>query len=52
MPQAMKIPAAKASVDKELEKLEKISAWNLTKVTNKKEVFDEAKTSDAKVHCA
>ena len=32
MPQAMKIPAAKAPVDKEWEKLEKISAWNLTKV--------------------
>ena len=31
MPQAMKIPAAKAAVDKEWEKLEKISAWNLTK---------------------
>ena len=31
MPQAMKIPAAKAEVDKEWEKLEKISAWNLTK---------------------
>ena len=30
MPQAMKIPAAKAAVDKEWEKLEKISAWNLT----------------------
>ena len=30
MPQAMKIPAAKAAVNKELEKLEKISAWNLT----------------------
>ena len=28
MPQAMKIPAAKAAVDKEWEKLEKISAWN------------------------
>ena len=42
-PQAMKIPAAKA-VDKELEKLEKISAWNLTKV--------EARTSGAKVHFA
>ena len=27
MPQAMKIPAAKAAVDKEWEKLEKISAW-------------------------
>ena len=26
----MKIPEAKAAVDKEWEKLEKISAWNLT----------------------
>ena len=32
MPQAMKIPAAKAAVDKEWEKLEKIPAWDLTKV--------------------
>ena len=32
MLQAMKIPAAKAAVDKEWEKLEKISAWKLTKV--------------------
>ena len=32
MPQAMKIPAAKAAVDKEWEKLEKIPAWNMTKV--------------------
>ena len=31
MPQAVKIPAAKAAVDKEWEKFEKISAWNLTK---------------------
>ena len=45
MPQAMKIPAAKAAGDKEWEKLEKFSAWNLTKVRNKKEVIDEAKTS-------
>ena len=36
MPQALKIPAAKAAVDKEWEKLEKISAWNLTKVRSKK----------------
>ena len=42
MPQAMKIPAAKAAVDKEWEKMEKISAWNLTKVRNKSEVIDEA----------
>ena len=52
MPQAMKIPAAKAAVDKERENLEKISAWNLTKVRSKKEVIDEARTSGAKVHFA
>ena len=32
-----KIPAAKAAVDKEWEKLEKKSAWNLTKARSKKE---------------
>ena len=52
MPQAMKIPAAKAAVDKEWEKLENISAWNLTKVRSKKEVIDEARTSGAKVHAS
>ena len=41
----MRIPAAKAAVDKEWEKLEKISAWNLTKVKSKKQVIDEARTS-------
>ena len=34
MPQAVKIPAA---VDKEWDKLEKFSAWNLTKVRSKKD---------------
>ena len=52
MPQAMKIPPAKEAVDKEWEKLEKISAWNLTKVRSKKEVIDEARTSGAKAHFA
>ena len=52
MPQAMKIPAAKAAVDKEWGKLEKFSAWNLTKVRSKKEVIDEARTTGAKVHFA
>ena len=52
MPQAMKIPAAKAAADKEWEKLEKISVWNLTKVRSKKEVIDEARTTGAKVHFA
>ena len=49
---AMKIPAAKAAVDKECEKLEKIFAWNLTKVKSKKQVIDEARTSGATVHFA
>ena len=49
MPQAMKIPAAKAAVDKEWEKLEKISAWNLTKVKSKKDVIDEARMTGATV---
>ena len=52
MPQAMKIPAAKAAVDKEWEKLEKFSAWNLTQVKIKKQVIDEARTSGATVHFA
>ena len=52
MPQVIKIPAAKAAVDKEWEKLENISAWNLTKVRSEKEVIDEARTSGAKVHFA
>ena len=51
MPQAIKIPA-KAAVDKEWEKLEKISAWNLTRVRSKKKVIDEARTKGAKVHFA
>ena len=46
----MKIPAAKAAVDKEWEKLEKIPAWDITKVRSKSEVIDEARTKGAKVH--
>ena len=52
MPQAMKIPAAKAAVDKEWEKLEKIPAWDTTKVRHKSEVIDEARTMGIKVHFA
>ena len=52
MPQAMKIHAAKAAVDKEWEKLEKIPAWNLTKVRSKKQVIDEARTAGVKLHFA
>ena len=50
MPQAMKIPAAKAAVDKEWEKLEKIPAWDLTEVRSKSEVIDEARTKGRTVH--
>ena len=35
-----------------VEKLEKISAWNLAKVRSKKEVIDEARASGATVHFA
>ena len=42
VPQAMKIPDAKAAVEKEWEKLEKIPAWQLDKVKSKKEVTLEA----------
>ena len=52
MPQAMKIPAAKAAVDKEWEKLEKILGSDKTKVRSKSEVIDEARTKGAKVHFA
>ena len=41
-----------SEVDKEWEKLEKNSAWNLTNVRSKKEVIDEARTSGATVHFA
>ena len=52
MPQAIKIPAAKAAVDKGMGKIGKISAWNLTKVESKKKVSDEARTAGATVHVA
>ena len=52
MPQATKTPAAKAAVDKEREKLEKIPAWDLTKVRNKSDVIDEARKEGRKVHFA
>ena len=48
----MKIPAAKAAVDKKWETLEKIPEWQLTKVRNKKELIDEARTKGIKVHVA
>ena len=44
MLQAVKILDAKASVDKEWEKLEQLPAWQLAKVRSKKEVVLEAQT--------
>ena len=52
MPQAMKVPDAKATVEKDGEELEKILAWYITKARNKKEVIDEAKNECRKVHFA
>ena len=52
VPQALKIPDAKGAVEKEWEKLEKIPAWQLAKVRNKKEVIDEARHKGRKVHFA
>ena len=52
MPQAIKIPEAKAAVEKEWEKLEKIPAWQLTKVRNRKEVIAEARKEGKTVHFA
>ena len=42
LPQAMKIPHAKAAVGKEWEKCEKLPIWQMNKVKSKKEVILEA----------
>ena len=52
MPQALKIPDAKAAVEREWAKLEKIPAWQLTKVWNKSEVIAEARKNGKIVHFA
>ena len=52
MPQVLKNSRCKGGSGKELEKLEKIPAWDLTKVINKKEVIDEARNKERKVHFA
>ena len=39
-------------MEKEWEKLEKVPAWQLTKVRNKKEVIDEARNQGKKGHFA
>ena len=50
--QAMKSLDAKAAVDKEWEKLEKLPAWQMTKVKNKREVILEAQKEQRTVHFA
>ena len=50
MPQASKISDAKAEAEREKEKREKIPAWQLTKVSNKKDVIEEARNKGRKVH--
>ena len=52
MPQAMNVPDAKTAVDKEWEKLEKLTAWQLDKVKSKKEAILEAQQEQKKVHVA
>ena len=49
---AMKVLDAKAVVDKEWEKLEKMPAWKLTKVRSKKEVMQKAHREGKTVHFA
>ena len=48
----MKIPDAKAAVDKEWKKFETIPAWQLEKVRSKKEVTKEAQKNKNNVHFA
>ena len=52
MLQGMKIPDAKVAVEKEWETLEKIPAWQLTQVRNKKEVIAAARNEGRTVHFA
>ena len=48
----MKIPVAKAAVDIEWEKLEKLLAWPETKVKSKNEVIEKAQKKGTTVHFA
>ena len=52
MPKAMIVLDAKAARDKEWSKLEKIPAWQLTKVRNETEVIEEAREEGKTVHFA
>ena len=52
MPHVAKIPDATAAVEKEWNKLETISAWQVNKVKSKMEVIQEAQKDKMKVHFA
>ena len=52
MPQVMKIPDAKAAVDKEWKNLKQFLAWDLRKVKSKMEVVMEAQRDNIRVHFA
>ena len=49
---AMKIPDAKAAVDKEWKKLETLPSWQLNNMKGKQEVILEAQKERNKVHFA
>ena len=51
MPQAVKVPEAKAAVEI-IGKLEKLPAWQLTKVRNKNEVIADARNEGRSAHFA
>ena len=48
----MDIPDAQAAVDKEWEKLEKLPAWQMTKVKSRSDVIQEAQKEQITVHYA
>ena len=50
--QAITIPDAKAAVDREWEKLEKLPAWQVTQVQSKKEAIGKAQKEGRTVHFA
>ena len=52
MLEALKINESEVCSGKRMGKLGKLPAWQLTKVRNKKEVIEEARNNDRKVHFA
>ena len=52
IPEAKKIPEAKAAVDKDGGKLENLPAWQESKVRNKQEEIKEAQKERINVHVA